>query len=227
MKNFFRILFLVFFAISFQNCSSVKVLNAWKAEPEILKNFKDNKILVISRTADKSARIAFEQAIADKLRENGLNATESFSRVPTMHMEREMTEERMNMIRTLLKSEGYNGIVLTVIKQEEKRTSTSNSGIYASAAYSNYYPGYYGNFYNYYAYPYAMGPYYSAFGGYIPMTSTTRTYSNYILETVAYNLESEGDDQLVSVVRTSLKDPKNAYKSADDFMEAISKSLNL
>ena len=227
MKNVFRIFLIVFCASCFQNCSSVKVLNSWKAEPEILKNFKDNKILVISRTADKSARIAFEQVIADKLRERGLNATESFSRVPVMHMEREMTEERMNMIRTLLKSEGYTGIVITAIKQEDKRTKTSNSGAYASAAYSNYYPGHYGNFYNYYAYPYAMGPYYSDFGGYIPMSSTTRSYSNYILETVAYNLDSEGDDQLVWVVRTSLEDPKDAYKSADDFMEAISKSLNI
>ncbi|MCH4821737.1 hypothetical protein ML462_01005 [Gramella lutea] len=227
MKKYFPLI-LLFFSISLlTSCSSVKVLNSWKANQETLNDFKDNKILVIARTADKSARIAFEQAIADKLRANGLDATESFSRVPVMHMEKEMTDERMDMIRTLMNSEGYNGVVLTVIKQDEKHTRTKHSGVYASAAYSNYYPGYYGNFYNYYATPYAIGPYYSAFGGYVPMSTSTESYSNYILETVAFNLQSEGDDQLVSVVSTSLKDPKDAYKSADEFMEAISKSLSL
>ena len=227
MKFILRILFLTCIGLIFSNCSGVKVLNSWKAEQETLKEFKDNKILVIARAADKSARIAFEQAIADKLRENGLNATESFSRVPVMHMEREMTEERMNMIRSLMDSEGSTAVVITAIKQEEKRTKTTHSGVYASGAYSNYYPGYYGNFFDYYSYPYAIGPYYSAFGGYIPVSASTRTYSNYIIETVAYNLDMEGNDQLVSVVRTSLKDPRDAYKTADQYMDAISKSLNL
>lgn len=219
---------LLFLAITIlAGCSSVKVLNSWKANEETLNDFRDNKILVIARTADKSARIAFEQAIADKLRAKGLDATESFSRVPVMHMEKEMTEERMNMIRNLMDSEGYNGVVLTVIKQDEQKIRTTHSGIYASAAYSDFYPGYYGNFYNYYATPYAIGPYYSAFGGYVPISTSTETYSNYMLETVAFNLQAEGDDQLVTVVSTSVKDPKDAYKSAEKFMDAISKSLNL
>ena len=227
MKFIIRISILLITVHFASSCSGVKVLNSWKADQETLNDFKDNKILVISRTADKSARIAFEQAIADKLREKGLNATESFSRVPVMHMEKEMTEERMNMIRNLMDSEGYTAVVLTAIKQDEKHTQTTHSGVYASAAYSDYYPGYYGNFFDYYAFPYAVGPYYSAFGGYVPVSTSTRTYSNYILETVAYNLEKEGKDQLVAVVKTSLKDPRDAYKTADQFIDAISKSLNL
>ncbi len=227
MKNISRLFLLVLFTVSIQNCSSVKVLNSWKADQEALDEFKDNKILVISRTADKSSRIAFEQAIADKLREKGLDATESFSRVPVMHMEKEMTEERLNMIRNLMKSEGYNGVVITAIKKNEKHTQTAHSGVYASGGYSNYYPGYYGNFFDYYNYPYAVGPYYSAFGGYIPMSTSTRSYSNYILETVAFDLDSEDEDQLISVVKTKINDPKDAYKTAEKFMDAISKSLNL
>lgn len=227
MKSILRLLLLAIIALGFQNCSSVKVLNSWKADQEALDDFKDNKILVISRTADKSSRIAFEQAIADKLREKGLNATESFSRVPVMHMEKEMTEERRNMIRSLMESEGYNGVIITAIKQNEKHTKTTHSGVYATGGYSNYYPGYYGNFFDYYNYPYAVGPYYSAFGGYVPMSTSTRSYSNYILETVAFDLDSEDEDQLISVVKTQINDPKDAYKTAEKFMDAISKSLNL
>jgi hypothetical protein len=138
---------------------------------------------------------------------------------------REITEDCMAMIKSMLASEGFNAIVVTVIKDKEETTTVSHNSIYVGASYGNYYPGYYGNFYNYYAYPYANGPYYSSFGGHIPLSTTTSTTITYVLETVAYNLDEVDDKQLVAVVTSSVKNPKDAYKTSAIFADNLMKSL--
>ena len=216
LKNFFLLLLL---SVMFYSCSSVKVLDAWRGEPESIEKFKTKNVLVFTRTADGSARIAFEEAIANEIRNDGIKVTESFKKFPKVHMNREMTKEREEMIASILDSEGYNGIVITTVKDKEQTTRTENTGVYVGASYG--YPGYYGGFYNYYRHPYAYGPYYSGFGGYIPTGSTTRTSTTYVLETVAYNLDEPEENQLVFVVTTSIDDPSNAYKTAEKYVAKI------
>ncbi|MEH6537578.1 MAG: hypothetical protein V7719_14360 [Psychroserpens sp.] len=218
-------LLILFAAFTLQNCSSTKVLNAWKAEDDVISKFKTKNVLVIARTANDYARYAFERAMADELRNKGIKATESYTKAPKIHPEREMSEERVAFIKSLMESEGYTAVVLTVIKDKKQTTTTSYSGIYVGATYGNYYPGYYGGFYDYFSYPYAYGSYYDSFGGYIPTGSSTHTTTNYVLETVVYNLEEAGDNQLVAVVSTSLKDPKEAYKTAENFVREMMQSL--
>jgi plasmid stabilization system protein ParE len=219
-----KVLILIF-AFTLQNCSSTKVLNAWKAEDDIVSKFKSKNVLVIARTANDHARIAFERAIADELRSKGIKTTESYTKAPKIHPNREMSEERLALIKSMMASEGFTAVVLTVIKEKDQTSRTSYSGISVGATYGNYYPGYYGGFYDYFSYPYAYGSYYDSFGGYIPMSSSTYTTTNYVLETVVYNLEEEGNNQLVAVVTTSLKDPKEAYKTAEAYVREIIQSL--
>ncbi len=221
IKPFLLIIVVVLFL---QSCSSTKVLSAWKSDQDTIDKFKEKNILVIARTADDHARIAFEEAIKLQLEAKGLKATESFKKFPKIHNEREMSDERMAMVLSILDSEGYTGIVITVIKDEEQHTETTSNGVYVGASYGGY-PGYYGGFNNYYARPYAYGSYYNSFGGYIPTSTSTRTYSNYILETVAYNLDEPTENQLVAITTTSIGDPKEAYKAAENYAAKIMKSL--
>lgn len=219
-------LVVVIAAIILQSCSSgVKVINAWKGDQETISSFKEKNILVIARTADNGSRIPFEIQIADRLRSKGFKATESFKKVPKLHPEKEMTEERRTLIQTLLAAEGYNGIVITTIKDKQQITNTSSSGIYMGATYGNYYPGYYGGFYNYYSYPYAYGHYYSGFGGYVPLSTSTYTTTNYVLETVAYNLDKGEEDQLIAVVTSEVNNPKDADKAAAAYVDKIMEAL--
>lgn len=218
------VLGLLLLALFFQGCSSAKVIGAWKGDPDNIAKFREKNVLVIARTANDHARIAFEEQIANQLRARGIKATESFLKVPKIYPNREITEERVELIKSLMGSEGFNGVVITVVKDEEQVTSTTSSGAYVGV-YNNYYPGYYGGFYNYYAQPFAYGPYYDSFGGYIPMSSTTRTYSNYVLETIAYNLDEPSENQIVAVVTTRLDDPKEAYKTAEKYVQSMMKSL--
>lgn len=225
MKNKYYFILLAFTFTFFQNCSSVKVLDAWKAEPSVVDLFKKKNVLVIARTANDYARYAFEKEIADALRERGIKATESYSKAPKIYPHKEMSEERLALIKSLMKSEGFNAVVLTVIKDKQETVRTTSSGIYFGASYSSYYPGYYGGFYNYYSYPYAYGSYYDSFGGYIPTSTSTYVETNYVLETVAYNLDESSENQLVAVITSSLDDPKEAYKTAEKYVELMIQHL--
>ena len=217
-KNFCLLLII---SALFYSCSSVKVLDAWRGEPESVEKFKSKNVLVYTRTADGSARIAFEEAIANEIRKDGIEVTESFKKFPKIHMNKEMTPEREEMVMSILDSEGFNGIVLTTVKDKEQTTRTETSGVYMGVSQWGGYPGYYGGFHNYWRTPYAFGPYYNSFGGYIPTGSTTRTSTTYVLETVAYNLDEPEENQLVFIVTTSLDDPDNAYKTAEKYVAKI------
>ena len=205
-----------------QACGSVKVVSTWKGDTETVDKFKANNVLVIARTADNQARTAFEIEIANALREGGMNATESFKKVPTLNPQREVSEERVQQVLSMIQSEGFDAIVLTTVKDQRQTTQTNTSGVYMGVG---GYPGYYGGFNSYYGYPYAYGPYYGA-GAYIPTGSTTTTYTTYVLETVGFNLDEPEENQLVFVVTSELSDPGDAYKTAAEYVEKISKELN-
>lgn len=216
----------LFFWLLFQSCSSVKVLNSWKAESDSINEFKKKNVLVIARTADDNARMAFEREIAEQLRAKGIKATESFTKAPKIYPNKEITEERVAFIKEIIGYEGFDAVIITVIKDKQQTTSTTQNGVYFGVSYSNFYPVNYGSFYNYYSVPYAYGSYYDSFGGYVPLGGiSTKTYTKYVLETVAYNLTESADDQIVAVVTTNLDDPKNAADTAKKYVDEIMKSL--
>ena len=152
MKTIKQILLLVILALFLQNCASTKVLDAWKAEPSVVDIFKQKNVLVIARTENTQARLAFEIEIANALRERGIKATESYKKAPKIYPNKEMSEERVALIKSLLDSEGYNAVVITVVKDKSQTVRTSSDGVYVGASYNNFYPGYYGGFYDYYRY---------------------------------------------------------------------------
>lgn len=225
MRRIISSILVMFLVFSLQSCSGVKVLSAWKGDKEAVASFKEKNILVIARTADNGSRLPFEIEIANSLRAQGFKATESFKKVPKLHPEREMTEERRKLIQDILGYEGYNGIVITTLKDKSEVTSTSSSGMYMGGGYGSYYPGYYGGFNSYYSAPYAYGSYYNGFGGYVPLSTSTYTTTTYVLETVAYNLDKGKEDQLIAVVITEVSDPKNAYKAAAVYTAKIMEAL--
>ncbi|MCH7785631.1 MAG: hypothetical protein IIB06_09495 [Bacteroidetes bacterium] len=206
MKKIINKLMCAFILIVLSSCGSVNIVDAWKAEN--INEMRDNNILVIARTANNTARIEFESEITNQLKARGLNATASFSRFPKLNPDAKMTEERKQLIRFILDSEGYNGIVLTVLKDVRERTVTSyESGSYFGSPWDNYYPPYFGGFYSYY---------------YRPYTYTSKTY---YLETVIYNLDAPENAQLVAVVTSKIEDPKDIYKIASRYAEEIVKAL--
>ncbi|MGJ5640963.1 hypothetical protein [Formosa sp. S-31] len=203
------------------SCSSVKVVDSWKADN--VATIKDKNILVIARTANNQARIAFEQEIANQLRAKNLKATESFKELPHIEPNKQLTEEQTKALVQTIKNEGYNAIVLSVVKDYQESTkTTTDGGYYAGGTFGGVYPGYYGGFYGYYSYP--MN--YVSVGNYAPMTSTTTTVKNYVLETVTYNLDEPEGKQLIAVVTSKLEDPHSMSDNAKEYADKVMKSLS-
>ena len=222
MKKVLNSITILLVIITLSSCSGVKVLTSWKSDS--VSEIKDNNFLVIARTENKQARIAFEQEISKQLRSTGKKATESFREMPNMNHDNELTEEQQKNFKQFLDNEGYDGVIVTVIKdyQESTRT-TEDGGFYAGATFMpSYYPSYYGGFYGYYSNPLS----YSTYGSYVPRSSTTYTVKTYILETVAYDLNQEDGKQLAVVVTSKIEDPQDIQKNAEEYTKKITEALD-
>lgn len=221
MKKLMHAYLLLISVLLMSSCSSVKVLNSWKGDN--IDAVKDNNMLVIARTANNSARIAFENEIVKELATRNIKATASFTKFPKLNPDQEITEEKEKSIKEEIQNAGFNGVVLTVIKEQQELSKTvTDGGYYAGGNYYGYYPRYYNGFYGYYRNPMS----YSTLGNYVEQTSTTYTAHNYIVETVIYNLDETDDKQLVAVVTSKLEEPENAAKTAKEYVKAIAKSFD-
>ncbi|WP_066218073.1 hypothetical protein [Formosa haliotis] len=222
-SNFSILILVMAFIVS--SCSGVKVVDSWTGDN--VSTIKNKNILVIARTANNQARIAFEQEISAQLRAKGLKATESFKELPHIDPDRKLSEEETKNLAATIKREGYNAVVLSVIKDYQESTqTTTDGGYYAGGTYGGYgwgglYPGYYGGFGGYYSHP--IG--YVGTGVYTPMTSSTRIVKDYVLETVTYNLDEPDGKQLIAVVTTKIEDPQSMSKNAKEYSEKIMKAL--
>lgn len=220
MKKLIYLFSILTFILFFSGCSSSKVLSSWKADNADAA--KGNNYIVIARTANTQARIAFENEIVKQLSEKGMKATASYTKFPKINPDEKVSDDKINEITNTLKSEGFNGVVLTVIKQiENVSETTQDGGYYQGGNYYGYYPRYYGGFGGYYGNRMS----YSSMGNYVPETTTTRTSKNYVLETVIYNLDESDDKQLVAVVTSKIEDPESASEAASDYVKGIAKSF--
>ena len=206
------------------SCSSIKVLDAWKGEN--INTIKDQNILVIARADNELARVSFEQEIANQIKAGGLNATESHKQFPGHKPDNKLTEEQVDELKNAIRNAGFNGVVVSVLKDLQTTTRVTEEGGYYTGGYTggpyySYYPGYYGGFYGYYGN--AMS--YATYGNYVPTTLNTQTSKTYILETVVYNLNQPEEEQLVAVVTSKVDNPQNVTATAKQYAKAIAKAL--
>ena len=206
------------------SCSGIKVTDAWKADN--LNTLKGKKILVIARSDDMVSRQRFEQEIANKLRARDIDATESYTKFPSMKHNQKRSEAEIEQVVQIIKNEGFTGVVLTVLKDKTKEIVTSETGGYTTGGYGGMgyggYGGYYGGFGGYYGSVYS--PYGYGYGGsYVPSETRTYTSETYILETVVYNLDLPKGKQLLSVISVDVTDPKSSSKLAPKYAEAVAK----
>lgn len=223
MKKIKQFIMLIAFVAFATSCSSIKVVDSWKADE--IETLADAKILVIARSDDMVGRQRFEQEIAERLRAGGVDATESYKKFPSMKQNQELTEEQIQQRVQIIKNEGYKGVILTVLKDMSKEIVTSETGGYVSGGYyPSYYGGYYGGFGGYYGRVYS--PYGYGYGGtYVPSETRTYTSETYNLETVIYNLDLEPGKQLLGVIAIDITDPKSVSKVAPPYADAVLKQL--
>jgi len=221
MKSFLRIITVLLITLTFTSCSSIKVLNAWKSDKA--ETIRDKKVLVIARASRQQARVAFEEAIAKKMRAAGMDATESYQEIREMDPNKKISEKEMAETRSRLEAKGYNAIVITMVKDKSLEVQRNvQGGYYAGATMPGYYPMYYSGFYGYYAHP-SSYMYYG--GNYVPETITSQTSTTYVLETLVYNLDLPEDQQLLAEVTSSIEDPSSAYETAQAYANKVTAAL--
>ena len=220
MKRITIVLISLICVVVLQNCSSVKVLDSWKSDN--ISDVKNRSFLVVARSKNKQARIAFENEIVKQMTSNGYKATASYSKFGDMNPNEEPSESNKGKIKQLLEAEGFNGVVLTVMKdyQEETRVE-KEGGYYEGGNYYGLYPRYYGGFYTYYRHPVSM----RTLGNYVPETTTTTTSKIYVLETTIYDLKAPEDNQLIAIVTSKIDNPESASEAATAYVKKVAASL--
>ena len=199
------------------NCGpSIKVTDTWSA-PDA-KDMYNDKFLVIARTDDLASRQMFEQELASQLNAAGIDATSSYIKYPNIKQNRKLTEADIADLVAMFKKDGYQGVVITVVKDVKTEIRTEESGGYTTGGYYPSYYGGYGGFGNYY------GSYYSPYGyggSYVPRSQRTYESEIYKLETVIYDLDRDANRQLVAVVSTNITDPGSASAVAGPYAKKV------
>lgn len=218
-----KLILLAVFALIISSCSTVKITDSWKADD--VSTVKNDNILVMARTDDQVTRQRFEQEIADRLRSAGFKVTESYKKFPALAVNKKKTPEDVQKDVQIIRNEGFDAVILTVLRDKKKEIVTSETGGYVTGGYyPSYYGPYYGGFGGYYGSVYS--PYGYGYGGaYVPSETRTYTSHTYLLETVVYDLKRDNGKQLVAVVSAEVTDPKSASKLAPEYAEKVLKSL--
>jgi len=220
MKKISTLLFLLT-GFLLTSCSSFKVIKSWKGETA--NEMQNKKILVIGRSADLDIRMAYENAITKKLMGDGFNAISSYTQFPDFNPVAKITDEQKEQIRTILEKNGYNGVVLTALKDYQEHTREIGAEKYdTQVIYGGMnYPVNYGGFYNYFYLPGS----YSVDQVSLKTEGTTITSKLYILETVVYDLEKEEGKQLVAWITASIENPDNSPSVASAYANSIAKGF--
>ena len=205
-------------------CKSFKVLYNWSAEDQ--EGIEGKKILVVARTTEVEARQAFEKEVTEFLRAAGQDATASYVAYPDFDPGQRITKEEGGQIERILKENGYNAVVMTVLKdyQEDTRTMV-DSGYEASVNYGYIdRPTYLGwGFYTYFYHPLS----YSTEDILVEQnTVDTITSKLYVLDSMAFNLDLEEDKQMVRLFRASIENPEDAVSTARSYAKAIAKTVD-
>ena len=175
-------------------CKSFKVLYNWSAEDQ--EGIEGKKILVVARSTNAEARKAFEKEVTQFLTDAGQNAIASYVAYPNFDPGQKITKEQGGKIEKILKENGFNAVVMTVLKdyQEDTRTMV-DSGYEASVNYGYIdRPTYLGwGFYTYFYHPLA----YSTEDVYVEQnTVDTITSKLYVLDSMAFNLDLPEEGQV-------------------------------
>ncbi|MEO1484963.1 MAG: hypothetical protein AAFU57_04395 [Bacteroidota bacterium] len=171
------------------------------------------KILVVGRSKDRTARIKFENSVVDQLKERGVQGIASHTAKSAININQQYSESQLATLKKNLMSKGYDGAIVTNLIDTEQYTdvipgNTSTTYIPARA-------GRFGRYLTYY-----------------PVTTwepdELKSGTKYIFESSLYRLDKGTGDNLQWVGGFEVKDPSSLEKTvalyAKDLINALVKS---
>lgn len=199
-------------------CSTVKVSDSWEGIDSA--DIKNKNVLVVHKSANTEVRKRFEKDMVDQLRDKGYDARESMMKYPDFDPMKEDNKAEKKKLGNFLVEDGYEIVVLTVLKDIEEYTRTVTSGTsYTMNTFPVYHPrrGYHRSFYRGIGTIHVDGT---------PYESTTSTHKKYILETLVYDLTMSENEQLVTIVTSEIDNPVSLGTTSDDFSKQMVKVMS-
>ena len=175
-----------------------------------------NKILVVSRTKDISARVNGERQVANDLLKRGVNAESSIDLIKTESFDKELTEKELDDLVSNLIEQGFEGVLITNLVDTSEYTD-----VIPGTARTAYVPVRYGRF----------GRYYTAYPATYWEPDRIETGVIYTVESCLYDITDRDEDNLQWVGRFKVKDPTNLTKVIEKYSteladELIAQSIN-
>jgi len=208
---------MVMLGITLFSCSTVKVSDTWKDIDST--DVKNKNVLVISSAEKRSVRERFEKDLVDELNNKGYNATESFAKYPDLKPVEESDAAALKKLGNSLVTDGYEVVVLTVLRDIEEYTKTvTSSTSYTVNTFPVYHHrrGYYRSFYRGFGTIYGVGA---------PYETTTSTNKKYILETLVYDLTLPENEQLLTIITSEVDNPETLGTTSNDFSKQMVKAM--
>lgn len=195
----------LFIVLTITSCMSTKLIESWK-NPDY-QTFTPKNVLVIGVTPDFDARSAFEFKLKSELNARKIIALQSAVVFETSFTDSKQTEADIEKQLNLLRSKGYDAILVSVVKGVENNQS------YASeSSKTDYHLRRFSPYYLLYQEAYFNQNYYNS-------------YRVFHIETSLYSLKSNEEKSLVWSGNYDIVDPNDVTKTIDSYVKAIIKSL--
>lgn len=171
---------------------------------------KYDKILVIAKSKDKTARITFENQVVNDLAAQGITAKSSIEVINSESFDKELTDNDLDNLRQSIIDDGYDGIIVTNLISAEQYTDVNQGNMNTA-----YVPVRYGRFGRYYrSYP-------VSYWG----EDTVDTGMEYTLESCLYDLTMTAADNLQWVGRFKVKNPDDLIKTIEKYSTELTTEL--
>ena len=169
-----------------------------------------NKILVVSRTKDVSARVNGERQVASELAKRGVKAESSIDLIKTDSFDKELTEKELDDLVSSLIEQGFEGVLVTNLVDASEYTD-----VIPGTARTAYVPARYGRF----------GAYYTAYPATYWEPDRIETGVIYTVESCLYDITDRDEDNLQWVGRFRVKDPTNLTKVIEKYSVELANEL--
>ncbi|MGI9547861.1 MAG: hypothetical protein ACR2MM_11515 [Flavobacteriaceae bacterium] len=168
------------------------------------------KILIVSRSKDKTVRIKAEQQIVRELAARGVKAESSIEMIKTESFDKELSEKDLDELRKQLINMGYKAIVVNNLVDAQEYTDVIPGN--TSTAYMPVRYGRFGRYYSYYPTRYWE-------------PDRVETGMEYTLESCLYDLTITQGDNLQWVGQFKVKNPSDLMTVLEKFSSELTDEL--
>jgi len=202
-----KILLFTLAGLLFTSCGSSYLKNSTNVSNE-KKSYE--KIVVIARAKDNTARINFENQVVKDLGALGVNAIASIEVLKPEMLSENLSEKDIEKLRRLLVEEGYDGAIVTNLINAAQYTDVNSGGTGTA-----YVPVRYGRFGRYYrTYPVSYWE-----------PDEVEVGMEYTLESCLYDIRNNENDNLQWVGRFKVKDPNDLMKVIQKYSSELTAEL--